>query len=114
MSRSREESYLLAACLDLLRLMGIPAIRINSGAIKVDGRIIRLAPAGTSDILGILPPQGRFLAIETKSSRGRLTPDQEAFLEGVRQAGGVSLVVRDLKSLQCALEELLVSQDEHD
>lgn len=107
MSRSRDEAALLAAALDLLALRGIPALRINAGQLKVGSRLVRLAPAGTSDILAILPPQGRFLAIEVKTPSGRLTADQRAFLEGVRRCGGVAMVVRDLKVLQSVLDVLL-------
>jgi hypothetical protein len=41
-----------------------------------------------------------------KSARGRLTPEQEAFAEAVRGAGGVCLCVHSLKELVGALERL--------
>jgi hypothetical protein len=48
---------------------------------------------GIADIIGILPG-GRFLAIECKSEKGKLSEDQKNFGQMVRDAGGVYLVVR--------------------
>jgi len=47
-----------------------------------------LAP-GSSDLIGI-SNGGRFTALEAKSGAGRLTPEQEMFLELVRARGGVA------------------------
>lgn len=52
---------------------------------------------GVSDILGIWPPRsGRLLAVEVKAGKGRLTPEQEAFLREVRDQGGMGIVVRSV------------------
>lgn len=48
---------------------------------------------GTSDLICIVPPHGRFLAIEMKRpkySPSDVTPAQRAFLVAVRHFGGVS------------------------
>ena len=45
---------------------------------------------GVSDFIGIY--QGRFLAVETKAPKGKLTPAQTAFLDNVRKQGGIGLV----------------------
>lgn len=55
---------------------------------------------GVSDILGIL--DGRFLAIEVKSEKGRLTDEQRVFLRRINDEGGVGIVGRSVK--QVALE----------
>jgi hypothetical protein len=60
---------------------------------------------GVADVLGVLPG-GRFLAIECKGPRGRLTAEQAAFLENVVKAGGVALVVKDAKELERELGAL--------
>jgi hypothetical protein len=62
---------------------------------------------GASDILAVLPPAGRLLAIECKQPGKRPTADQRAFLDAVAAAGGVALVVEDLGQLDVALGELL-------
>lgn len=50
---------------------------------------------GVSDILGCLP-DGRFLAIEVKSAKGKTTPYQDLFLKGVELNNGVSLVAKSV------------------
>jgi hypothetical protein len=64
---------------------------------------VRFGKRGQSDIIGYLP-DGRFLAVETKASDGKPTPEQEAFLEAVRMAGGVAILARSLDDLIAGLE----------
>lgn len=56
-------------------------------------RFIRFAFPGCSDILGMLT-NGRFVAIECKSTDGELRDDQRAFLSLVNQHGGLGFIVR--------------------
>jgi hypothetical protein len=114
--RAPRESDLVAQCLALLQLRRIPSWRVNSGAAVFPAtgtgrrRFVRFASAkGLSDIIGLLPAAagaaaGRFLAIETKLPGRKLTADQAAFLERVRAAGGLALVVTDVAELQAALD----------
>jgi hypothetical protein len=97
----------------LLKLRHIPAFRVNSGAAVFPAtgtgrwRFVRFTGArGLSDILGILPPHGRLLAVETKMPGGRLTADQQGFLNAITQAGGLGLVIRDVRELAEALDAL--------
>lgn len=88
-----------AALIEVLRaLRAHPAVswveRQNSGVTKEGGRFIRYGWRGCSDVLGQLM-DGRFLAVEVKSSTGRLRPEQVAFLGRVRDAGGVAFVARN-------------------
>lgn len=50
---------------------------------------------GSSDILGIY--RGRFLALEVKSRRGTLRPEQKLFLDEMRRLGAIAGVVRSLQ-----------------
>lgn len=107
--RAPREQDLVNACLAFLQLRGIPAWRQNQGAVAgtYSGRrrFVRFCSAkGVSDVLGILPPAGRMLAVEVKQPGRKPTPDQAAFLEQVRRAGGLGVVVHDLAELQAALE----------
>jgi len=77
--------------------------RNNTGAIRLDKRFIRFGAVGSSDILGIMS-DGRFLAIEVKSAKGRLTKYQKAFLDGIRDAGGVALVARSVDDVAMGLK----------
>ena len=101
---------MLRGCLELLRLRGVLAIRVNCGAVTAAyrgrQRFVRFTDTpGLSDVLAVLPPHGRLLALEVKRPGGRLRPTQEAFLERVRSAGGLALVVSDIRDLEAALTE---------
>lgn len=50
---------------------------------------------GVSDILGFLP-NGKFLAIEVKTQTGRVTPEQQSFIDQVNALGNVAFVARSL------------------
>lgn len=56
--------------------------------------------AGTSDILGILSPNGFILAIEVKTEKGKLTKEQSAFLNKVTKMGGLSCCARSLDDVK--------------
>jgi hypothetical protein len=104
------ESNLVKACLQLLALRGVPAWRTNSGGLSVEraGRrhFYKFNGAkGCSDILGLLPPGGRMLAVECKLPGNRPTPDQQAFLAAIASAGGIALVITDIAQLDIALKE---------
>lgn len=52
---------------------------------------------GTADILGII--EGKFLAIEVKSEKGRLSPEQRVFITRINQEGGVAFVAREVNQV---------------
>lgn len=47
---------------------------------------------GSADLVGIF--NGRFVAIEVKTPKGRLKPEQRKFLDIVRKEGGIAGVAR--------------------
>jgi hypothetical protein len=113
------EATVLRSCLDYLRLRGVLAFRVNTTGVYDPARKAFRSfrgLKGVADILGVLPRTldvggrrvtvGVFLAVEVKSVRGRLTPEQVAFADAVRKAGGIPLCVRSLKDLVDALEGL--------
>jgi hypothetical protein len=107
--KATSETDLVRNCLAYLRLRGVPAWRSNSGALRVERggrrRVYRFSGArGLSDILGLLPPWGRLLAVECKRPGNRPTPDQQGFLDAVTAAGGLALVVHDVGDLAAALD----------
>ena len=88
-----------------------PAVRMfrnNSGAYKApDGRVIRYGLAtGSADLIGwqtvtITPDMvglhiARFVSIEVKAPKGRLTPEQETWRAAVLKAGGIAVVARSV------------------
>ena len=98
----KEESGIVKTCLEYLSLMGYIAIRNNSGLVIFDSnnkkRAIKLGTAGSPDIIAC-SPKGQFVAIECKSSKGRLTEKQKEFLKKVEKLGGKSLVVKSIDDL---------------
>jgi hypothetical protein len=98
------ESAVLRACLDYLALKGVYAWRQNQGAIPLkDGGYRRFVGLkGVSDILGVLDG-GRVLAVEVKKPGGKLSREQKAFLDAVRERGGLALVVRGVDELDKAM-----------
>ncbi len=70
--------------------------RNNVGVADFHGKKVRFGVGGPggSDLIGILKPSGRFVALEVKNSTGRVTPEQHRYLELVRRAGGFGAVVR--------------------
>jgi len=50
---------------------------------------------GSSDLIGIAPC-GRFLAVEVKTPRGRVSAEQRTFIDAVNAAGGIAGVCRSV------------------
>lgn len=99
------ETMVVGSCLSLLAIMGIYAWRNNTGALmNKSGRLVRYGLKGSSDILGILP-DGRFLAVECKTSTGRIRPEQKTFLEAITNNRGVALLVRNTDELLDGLKK---------
>jgi hypothetical protein len=100
------ESAVLKACLELLTLKRIWHWRQNAGAIPLkDGGYRKFVGLkGIADVLCVLSPQGRLLGIEVKAASGKLRPDQRAFGERLKAAGGLYCVVRNVRELQTFLE----------
>ena len=54
---------------------------------------------GVSDIIGIQKKTGRFIAVEIKAGKDKLSPQQEYFLNRVKKSGGLACEVREIKDL---------------
>jgi VRR-NUC domain-containing protein len=61
---------------------------------------------GVADILGLLP-NGRFLAIECKSEKGKVSPHQELFISQINANGGCAFVAHSLEEAKKGLEGLI-------
>lgn len=94
-----KETALVRDCLQYLHTKGIMAWRNNTGGVKVNKRFVRFGQPGSADILGILPPEGRLLAVECKVGRNELTELQRDWLQRVASSGGLALVVYSLDEL---------------
>lgn len=104
----REEAMLIRACMEYLTLRGFLVLRNNSGLIVLKEenrtRAVRMGMRGASDIIAC-SPEGRFVAVECKSKKGKLTEAQREFLERVRSTGGIALVVRSVDELVSFFEK---------
>jgi hypothetical protein len=77
---------------------------------NIDNRQLHtgLDAKGCSDIVGIVTPHGRFLAIEVKRpkySPSDVTADQRCFLAAVRKFGGVSGIATSVEQALALVEE---------
>ena len=74
--------------------------RINVGKFRPlhgdQSRVIQSAPNGTPDLLGVLGPDGRALAIEVKAATGRQRPEQVAFQRAWEARGGIYILARSV------------------
>lgn len=71
----------------------------NTGLFDPRTQSYRAAPLkGISDIIGILP-DGRFLAIEVKTKKGKTTQEQLDFLNNIQYNGGVACVARNIEDV---------------
>jgi len=93
------EGIIQKQILDYLRWMHILCWRNNTG--RRGG--VSYGRIGSSDILGILKPSGRFLAIEVKKPGEKPTQEQIAFLWGIGDAGGVAIVAYSVDDVRKAL-----------
>ena len=86
-------------------------IRVNSGAVKTEGRFTRFnSLPGCPDLLVAMPALtggiARFVAIEVKRpNRGVVTNRQYAAHERLRQAGALVIVARSVEDVRAALQE---------
>ena len=89
------EGRIVNECLMALSEAGCLAWRNDTGALTgPGGRLIRYGLCkGSSDIIAIAP-DGVFVAVECKTSKGRTTEAQDRFLAAVRSKGGRAGVAR--------------------
>lgn len=105
------ESKVLKACLAILKLSGVFAWRNNTGAFvgehKGKSRYIRAGLPGSTDILGLVPGDGRMLCVEVKRKGCSPTPKQLAFMGRVNAAGGVAFWLDESTALERILPAIL-------
>lgn len=92
------EHEIQSAILDYLNLIHVMAWRCNTGAIKLGNRYVRFGKKGMADILGILP-NGKLLAIECKRPGGRMTLEQEQFINDIKENNGVAFMADSLDTV---------------
>lgn len=91
----------------LVRLSEEPDVvlwRNNSGLADFGTHKVRYGlGVGGADLIGMA--SGRFIALEVKAAKGRVSEQQSAFLDAVRRFGGVAEVVRSVEDALAVVEE---------
>lgn len=101
-----EKEILLAIRLEVGKNPRVVIWRNQSGHAEREGRwqtfgLIK----GAADLIGVVAPYGRFLALEVKTKTGRATKEQLQFLSLVNRMGGVGRLVRTVEQAQAAVLE---------
>lgn len=100
------EKDIQRAILTRLALGGVWCWRVNSGAMVTDGRLIKLAPPGTPDILGVLPDgSGQLFGLEVKTATGKQSVAQIAWQQRAEKSGVRYRVVRSADEAWDAIGE---------
>ena len=94
---------LTAHALRILDLKGFHVWRQNNGGVYDPVKKVFRANSSTPgipDILGFHRKTGVIIACEIKAGRDTLSDEQEAFLQAVRDAGGIALVIRTMDDIE--------------
>jgi hypothetical protein len=97
MSRARQgEGKLSDAIRDALATEpGLRVMRNSVGVVKSRGRFYHTGLGnGSADLICVLAPAGRLVALEVKTDDGEATPEQEGWLADMRALGAFAAVVR--------------------
>ncbi len=98
------ESQIVNLCIRWLWLHGCYVWRQNTGAYKPvnSDRYIRFGIPGCADIIGVIgdgPMRGKFLAIECKSAKGKMSEHQIKFKEVIESKGGIYILAHSVDDL---------------
>jgi len=103
------ETALINQILKLLKFKyNITAWRNHSVGIYDAARKVFRKPhtrRGTSDILGLLPTNGKLLAIEAKVHPNKPTIDQLLFIQDVKNSHGIGFVAYSLEDVEKHLHD---------
>ena len=108
-----EENAAQTAILQYLKLRGVFCWRSNNQGRympKIGKWIPTAGIKGVADILGVIgggKNWGKFLAVEVKSAKGKLSMEQEIFLAEIRAAGGVAFCSRSVSDCEKELRRIL-------
>jgi glucose dehydrogenase len=93
--------------LDLGQIPDVVVWKNNTGVARSfddPDRKIRYGLTGSGDILGVVAPHGRLLAVEAKTGGGTQSKRQKAFQRAIESVGGVYVVARSVADARAGLE----------
>lgn len=105
MKLNATEAETQRAITDWLTLAGIPFTVTDAAHVTINGVTRGRAKIrrGWPDVTACLPPDGTLLAIECKSVRGRLRPEQVETIAQLQDAGALTVVARSLEDVTDAV-----------
>jgi len=92
------EAEVLRGVYDYFHYRGGYCWRNNTGSVVIPGtattkrRYVQFSEPGASDIIGV--HSGYFFGLETKTEKGKQTPEQIDWMNVIREHGGVYLLLR--------------------
>jgi hypothetical protein len=101
------EGAIQKSIVDAFETIGVRAIRVQSGIVKVRGGWMHLAPEGTPDIMICVPPNGRALFLEVKTRRGKESGGQTTRAQELRALGALVHTVRSVEEAVAAYREAM-------
>jgi VRR-NUC domain len=106
------EGDVVRDCKDVLMNVGWVHWRSQSGSFRTTrGGWFRTGVKGLADLCAIIPPRGRLMMIECKKEGGRLSDDQDRFLEWCGSQGALCVVIRDSSDLMWVIDRLMENPD---
>ena len=100
------ESEIQSQILQYLQLLNCVVKRNNTGAVNRGGRLVRYGEPGSPDIEVVSPPDGRYIGLEVKRPRGRLSAIQKQYQQRIREVGGVYEKVTSVDDVKKVMEGL--------
>jgi hypothetical protein len=92
------EAEVIRGVYDYFHFRGGYCWRNNTGSVVIPGsetsrrRFVQFSEAGAADILGV--HTGYFFALETKTEKGKQSKEQVAWMDVIREHGGIYLLLR--------------------
>jgi hypothetical protein len=59
----------------------------------------QMSVKGVPDIVGLFPKSGRLFAVEVKTDRGRVRPEQQDFMDRINAEGGLAFVAHSVEEV---------------
>lgn len=101
------ESAIVNACLRWLWMHGCFVWRCNTGGMKDKrGQWVKFGRPGQPDIQG-MTKNGRYLGVECKSAKGKLSDHQIKFGDQIVEHNGIHILARSIDDLEARREEIL-------
>ena len=98
-------SALVSATINYIALRGGLAWKTQSGVLPVGARFVHTGRRGLPDVIGVLPPRGRMVAVEIKVGRDTPTRAQQTVHATLARLGALVVVVRDVRDIEAALRD---------